>query len=254
MDWQVASRCHGWKQLQTLCDSTTNDKAIQGRQVSIDADMLSERVQGYFADSRVQAQKLVAEARDMQQQLVDMDNVLRQPQLTEISRRLEQINEQLIKLKVDIGHSGKSLDEEHSRLRSALLVEKTQLLRQADEYTAPSAQEVAQTILIDMVNRQLDQPVRAVVIMADLMRKPLDATASGRGQPIRHRDQQQPEFAARSARMRGKAEIGDKAWPFEAEGSFELSASSALAASSEREPAVIEQMRCQRPVAVLNGI
>lgn len=212
-------------QLQTLCESVVSDKTIQGRQVSIDADMLSERVQGYFADSRAQAQKLVAEARDLQQQLVNMDNVLRQPQLTEISRRLEQISEQLIKLKVDIGHSGKSLDEEHSRIRSALLIEKTQLLRQAGEYTAPAADEVADAVLTHLVKDQLRQPARAAVLLADLMRKPLTATASMRGQQLRSLEEQQPEFAARSARISGKAEIGDQAWPFTAEGSFELMAS-----------------------------
>lgn len=212
-------------QLQALCESVVSNKTIQGRQVSIDADMLSERVQAYFADSRTQAQKLVAEARDLQQQLVNMDNVLRQPQLTEISRRLEQVSEQLIRLKVDIVHSGKSLDDEHSRIRSALLIEKTQLLRQADEYAAPAADAVADAILTHMVKDQLRQPARAVVLMADLMRKPLTATASMRGQQLRFLEEQQPEFAARSARISGKAEIGDHAWPFKAEGSFELMAS-----------------------------
>ncbi len=80
--------------------------------ISIDADMLSERMQAYFGDTRMQAQRLIAEARDIQQQFVNMDNVLRQPQLDEVRRRIEIIRDQLAKIKFDIGHSDKRFEDE----------------------------------------------------------------------------------------------------------------------------------------------
>ncbi len=77
-------------------------------------------------------------------------------------------------------------------------------------------------MLAQLIQDQVAQPTRAAVLLADLMRKPLDAGATGRGQAMRYLDAEQPEFAARSARISGKMEIDGKAWPFKAEGSFEV--------------------------------
>lgn len=209
-------------QLQALCEGVLGDKSIRGRQVAVDADMLSERMQDFFGDRRTQAQRLVNEARDLQQQLVNMDNVLRQPQLNEVVRRLELIKEQLFKLKKDVQGSGKLLDEQQSRVLAALLVEKKQLTQLADAYQAPAGKEVSAVILAQMVKEQLAQPARAVILLADVMRKPLDASSAERGQPMRHLDAQQPEFAARSARISGKMEIDGCSWPFSSEGKFEV--------------------------------
>ena len=210
-------------QLQSLCESLLSDQSIQGRQVAVDADMLSERIQDYLGDRRTQAQRLVAEARDVQQQLVNMDNVLRQPQLNEVARRLEQIKDQLVKLKKDIQSSGKLLDDQQSRLMSSLLTEKKQLLLSADQYQAPLGNEMAQAVLAQIVKDRLAQPARAVIVLADLMRKPLDASSMERGQAMRRLDPQQPEFAAQLARISGKLEIDGSTWPFEAQGKFEVS-------------------------------
>lgn len=208
--------------IQSLCDSMQDDKTLLGRQVACDADMLSERIQAEYANSRLQAQQLIAEARDLHQQVANTDNVLRQPRLAEFVRRLEIIREELKRLKSDVDHSDKRLDEQHSRLRSALLIEKKQLLRQAEEYQAPPALEVAEAFLAQMVNDRLLVPNRAVVLMADLMRKPLDAMSAGRGEQMRYLDHEQPELAARSASIVGKMDIDGAKWPFKAQGSFEV--------------------------------
>ena len=207
-------------QLQGNCEGVLSDKAVNGRQVSIDADMLSERMQAYFAESRAQAQRLLSEARDNQQQLVNMDNVLRQPQLMDVGRRLEQINDQLIKLKIDIGHTGKVLDEEQSRVKSALLVERKQLNQLADEYRAATGREVAVEILTQLLRDQLNQPRRAVVLMADIMRRPMERQGTTRGQQMRLADSSQPELAANSVSISGKMEIEGRAWPFTSQGKF----------------------------------
>ena len=209
-------------QLQTLYESVLSDKSIRGRQVAIDADMLGERMQDFFGDRRSQAQRLVSEARDIQLQLSSMDNVLRQPQLQEVVRRLEQIKEQMFKLKKDIQSSGKLLDDQQSRVLSALLIEKKQLIQQADDYQAPTGNELSAVVLAQLVKDQLGQPARAVILLADVMRKPLDVSSLERGQSVRYLDPQQPEFAARSAKISGKLEIDGLAWPFSAEGKFEL--------------------------------
>ncbi len=220
-------------QLQALCETVQSERALAGRQVSVDADMLNERIQAHFEDSRQHAQRLIAEARDLQQQLVNMDNVLRQRELTEITGRLENIKRQLINLKVEVGNSGKLLDDEQSRLRAALRVEKMQLLQQADNYKAPSGRDVADVILAHLVGEQLAQPSRAIVLMSDLMRKPFDMRGLSRGQQLRYLDHE-PEFAARSARISGKLDMDGKLWPFMAEGKFEVLSGTPAAESEVR--------------------
>ncbi len=209
-------------QVQQLCENLTNERTISGQQVAVDADLLNERMQAYFGDYRTQAQRCLTEARDIQQQLAGMDNVLRPPQLTEVVRHLSKLEDQLVRLKRELNQADKRLEEEQKPIRASLLEEKKALIKQADLYRAPAAAEAAAFLLTQLLAQQLSEPTRAAVILADIMRKPMERPMPTRGEELRHSMTSQPALAARSASMRGKLELGSQTWPFQAQGSFEV--------------------------------
>ncbi|MCC6507511.1 MAG: hypothetical protein IT423_00280 [Pirellulaceae bacterium] len=231
----TASPAQKWfDDLQQLCSSLLSERYASGRQVAVDADMVSERMQGHFQSLREHPQRTVNEARDIQQQISAMDNVLRHEVHVIASReRLEELRLKLISMKSDLSRVDRLLSEEQSRVRSALLVEKEALQLQSTTYAAPPADQVAKFVIERGLGQQLSDPARYVVLLSDLILKPFECLQSQRGQPIRHVQPDAPQFAAESTKISGQVEIEGRAWPFTASGSFQILPESMINDSAE---------------------
>lgn len=210
-------------EIRKLNDTLVSQKFVEGRQVSIDADMLSERMQSHFGSVHQQAVRILSEARDIQQQLAGLNNVLRhEAQVIASRERLEQLKGSLIGLKSQVTRVDRTLADEQARVRAALLTEKDALDASGKEFQARPATDTARIALEALLAECLREPARYSLLLTDLMNKPFEAPRTARGRTIRHFESDMACFAVTSAQLGGIIETDGNRLPFHATGSFAI--------------------------------
>lgn len=222
-----------------------SDQFVSGTQVAVDTAMLSEQWQANFVDVHSRAQRIVTEAKDIQQELVAMDNPLRQEAKVIASReRLEVLKAELAGLKSSLLKTDKTLREQHSRIREALLTEKRALHETGSSYRSEPASELAETTIHRWLAACLNEPVQYSVLLGELICSPFRHAEGARGSDIRHLGPQTAQFAAGSAKIAGDISFGGSGAPslhrapFTASGSFQVLPCAKVRADGTRiEPA-----------------
>lgn len=210
-------------ELLSLVSNLSSEKFVRGRQVSIDTDMLAERMQAHFANVHGQAERLLSEARDIQQQLAALDNLLRHERQVIASReRLEHLKGSLVTLKSHLARVDRMLNEEQARVRSAMLTEKQALQVSGQQFKLPSASKLAHSTLQAMLMHCLREPAQYSLVLTNLMNKPFAAQQPSRGSNLRHIDSSLSVFEVSSARLTGTLDMGGNVLPFTAAGSFRI--------------------------------
>ena len=197
------------------------EKFVSGTQVAVDTAMLSEQWRTEFSSMHDRAQRILSEARDIQQQLAALDNVLRHEGRVIASRdRLEVLKAALTGMKSELSRSDRTLRDQQSRIREALLVEKNSMLRQGVAYRSPAAGDVAEDAVKLWLANCLAEPAQVSRLLADMIHKPYAARPSHRGADIRYPTRPTPDLSVVSAKLSGNILLDDNTMPFSATCSF----------------------------------
>lgn len=217
------------EKLHSQLAALEEDKFISGTQVAIDTAMLSEQWQANFADVHQRAQRILTEAKDIQQELTAIDNPLRHEARVIASRgRLEELRTELAGLKNSLLKTDKILREQQSRIREALLTEKRALQEAGSAFQSPPASDFAAFTVNGWLAACMTEPAQYSILLGNLMCAPFRPSESLRGTNIRHADPMTADFAARSAKIAGDISLAGLSpmpthrAPFTASGSFEV--------------------------------
>lgn len=239
--------------LRKRIESLEQDQFISGTQVAVDTAMLAEQWQADFAGVRDRAHKVLHEARDIQQQLAALNNVLRHEKQVISSRdRLEVLRATLMGMKIDLSRNDRTLRDQQSRVREALLIEKTALHEQGLAFRAPEAHDVALCAVEQWMLACLHEPTRTSRLLADIINKPYLQTRALRGANIRYSDQQAAEFEVLSAKISGDIMLGERSTPFTASGNFRLMPVATATQSSASQEESHWQMLVGSPTVTLS--
>lgn len=226
--------------LHSQTASIDQERFVSGTQVAIDTAMLAQQWQANFGDVHSRAGRIIAEAKDIQQELAEMDNPLRHEARVVASRgRLEELKAELAGLKNSLLKTDKVLREQQSRIREGLLIEKRALQDAAEKFQAPPAAALAELTIHNWLAACIDEPTQYSIVLSQLMCSPFRHSQSVRGSDVRHVDSLTAQFAARSAKIAGDISLlGPESLPihhapFTASGSFQMVASSGAEGSED---------------------
>lgn len=223
-------------ELQQQLESLEREQFLDGTQVAVDTAMVSEQWRAECANIVEQAQRILAEARDIQNQLTTMNNVLRnEGQVVASRQRLAALKASLVAMKSDLARAERTVRERQSNLREALLIEKNSLRDQGLAYQAPPADQLAATTIETWIAGCLREPLQVGRLLQHMLDKPYLHTAAQRGSTWRTFDARTAEVAVRSARISGELATAGSMAPFVALGSFEM-LPHLLAGPAERVP------------------
>lgn len=215
--------------LHSQTASIDQERFVSGTQVAIDTAMLAQQWQANFGDVHSRAGRIMAEAKDIQQELAEMDNPLRHEARVVASRgRLEELKAELAGLKNSLLKTDKVLREQQSRIREGLLIEKRALQDAGEKFQAPPAAALAELTIHNWLAACIDEPTQYSVLLSQLICSPFRHSQSVRGSDIRHVDPLTAQFAARSAKIAGDISlVGPDSLPihrapFTASGSFQV--------------------------------
>ena len=233
----VSTSSSAWlAKLRGQIESLEQTGFVNGTQVAVDADMLTEQWRAEFADARDRAQRILREARDIQQQIAELDNVLRHEGQVLISRdRLEALRLTLVAMKGDLTKSDRKLRDQQSRLREALLIEKTALCDRGADFRASDGSEPARAVVEHWLATCFRQPAQLNRILVEMLNTPNQAEVIRRGADIRFTEQPKADLSVLSTKMSGMIELGKDRLPFEAIGGFSTNASTSARASQLEE-------------------
>ncbi len=220
----AASAKDEWiRNVEAFWAELSSEKFVTGRQVSVDAGMLSEHMRAHFENLHQQAIRILNEARDIQQYLASLDNILRHEQQVIASReRLEQLRAGLVGLKTEVTRADRALADEQARIRSALLVEKEELKRRSETHEETSARSIASAAIEHALKSSLEKPIQYATLLSSMMSRPLANSHHGRGQDLRGHLSSMPELAIGSVKISGAIESSGRPIPFTASGDVKV--------------------------------